>query len=183
MEKKKTATKAKRKPAVKKTVTKKAVAKKKPATKKVVKKKVVAKKKPATKKVVKKKVVTKKKPVKKSTKKGLNGAGMPLTTSVELSIERIASKLVNDGSLTASTFTKGKAKKTLSNVANPVYVKKIIDNFPTEIKKEMTLVRRLNLKKATALAGVKARKAKKKVAAKKATNKKNSASGVKSKKA
>ncbi|NTW18165.1 MAG: hypothetical protein HGA42_00525, partial [Nostocales cyanobacterium W4_Combined_metabat2_030] len=124
------------------------------------------------------KKATKKKTVKKPTKKGLNGAGMPLSTSVELSIERIASKLVNDGNLTASTFTKGKAKRTLSNVANPGYIKRIIDNFPTEIKKEMTLVRRSNLKKATALAGVRARKTKRKSKSVSVKSKKAPAMGV-----
>jgi hypothetical protein len=56
-------------------------------------------------------------------------------------ITSIAAKLLNEG-LTPSGYTKAKAKDKVKDVVAPVFVRKMIDSFSPEIKKEMT-----NLKK------------------------------------
>lgn len=52
-------------------------------------------------------------------------------------ITNIAAKLLSEG-LTPSSYTKAKAKEKTKNVAAPVFVRKMIDSFSPEIKKEMT---------------------------------------------
>lgn len=64
-----------------------------------------------------------------------------LRDELKPTFQKIAAKLLSHG-LTPSGYTKEKAKKICSDVAAPVYVRKMIDSFSPEIKKEMAEMKR-----------------------------------------
>lgn len=104
-----------------------------PRKRKTVKKKVTGR--PKTKGVGS--TTTKRKTAKKRvTKKPV------LTAEHKKHIASLAGKLINEG-LTASTYTKMKARKATLDVVAPVYVRMLITNFSPLIKKEMASIRRV----------------------------------------
>jgi len=61
-------------------------------------------------------------------------------------IKMVAAKLVAEG-LTASSYTKAKAKRKTARCAAPRYIHLMIDGFSPEIKKAMARIRKQSRKK------------------------------------